>query len=74
MGHLRTDPDAPLSLLYPKNVAYFHNSSFLQKEVRTKANAQAILQAFAMPRKGLKKIMDEAQEQARSELNLLSCL
>ena len=47
---------------------------FLQKEVRTKANARAILQAFAMPRKGLKKIMDEAQEQARSELNLLTHL
>ena len=61
-------------VIIPENVAYFHNSSFLQKEVRTKANAQAILQAFAMPQKGLKKIMDEAQEQARSELNLLTCL
>ena len=58
--------DIPLSLLCPNMLHIFHDSFFLQKEVRTKANARAMLQAFAMSRKGVKKIVDEAQEQARS--------
>ena len=61
--------EAPRRLSFVIQPTIRYNYVFLQKEAQTKANARAILQAFALPQKGLKKIMDEAKEQARSEFN-----
>ena len=62
MEHRQTSP----SMCLPPCFLFTATSVFFQDADRKAANTRVIFQAFAMPRKGLKKTMDEAQAQFNS--------